>query len=283
MVRFYCDVHRKKDDSGYRITYTTDGEEFRHVDYPVEIPAGRGDQIFVDVIPVVHTNAFIELLRRGVEVYYLRRLTMIKKTREKLGIRSKSAKTDIRVLMAIDSKWFRKVDEDYLVMRRMISSFRCVERTKQRLENQLRASSPAAQESLRRLVNHAEVEKEVLAELISEEAEKRYPVFKEISEELGITGDSHILAREALAELLTYVDFSKSFRSIRGYLGLYRERSNNKRYSRGVRGVLVRLTIAVIGRNRSRAIEQEEVLKRIWLMFRRETQRPADIPAQQQG
>ncbi|GBC70679.1 hypothetical protein HRbin02_00447 [Candidatus Calditenuaceae archaeon HR02] len=25
-MRFYCDVHRKKDDSGYRITYTMDGE-----------------------------------------------------------------------------------------------------------------------------------------------------------------------------------------------------------------------------------------------------------------
>ncbi|MEM4494911.1 MAG: hypothetical protein QXE96_03835 [Candidatus Caldarchaeum sp.] len=39
-MRFYCDVHRKRDDTGYRVTYTTDGEDFRHVDSPVEIPAG---------------------------------------------------------------------------------------------------------------------------------------------------------------------------------------------------------------------------------------------------
>ncbi|GBC70858.1 hypothetical protein HRbin02_00630 [Candidatus Calditenuaceae archaeon HR02] len=40
MMRFYCDVHRKRDDSGYRITYTMDGEDFRHVNSPLEIPAG---------------------------------------------------------------------------------------------------------------------------------------------------------------------------------------------------------------------------------------------------
>ncbi|MEM2042322.1 MAG: hypothetical protein QW410_03095, partial [Nitrososphaerota archaeon] len=61
-MRFYCDVHRKKDESGFRITYTTDGKSFKHIDDPTEIPAKPGDQIFVDVIPVVHTNTFIELL-----------------------------------------------------------------------------------------------------------------------------------------------------------------------------------------------------------------------------
>jgi hypothetical protein len=32
-------------------------------------------------LPVQHTDGAIELLRRGVEVYYLRRLTLLKKVR----------------------------------------------------------------------------------------------------------------------------------------------------------------------------------------------------------
>ncbi|GBC71856.1 hypothetical protein HRbin02_01645 [Candidatus Calditenuaceae archaeon HR02] len=44
-----------------------------------------------------------------------------------------------------------------------------------------------------------------------------------------------------------------------------------------------RLTMAVIGRYKLRARYQDNVLMRVWLMFRRETRRPAGIPAQQQG
>jgi len=41
VLRRCSDVHRtKKNDEGYRITYTTDGKAFRHVDGFGEIPAG---------------------------------------------------------------------------------------------------------------------------------------------------------------------------------------------------------------------------------------------------
>jgi hypothetical protein len=33
----------------------------------------------MDTIPPNHTDGVLELLRRGVEIYYLRRLTLIKK------------------------------------------------------------------------------------------------------------------------------------------------------------------------------------------------------------
>jgi hypothetical protein len=76
--RFFCDVHRKaKNGEGYRITFTTDGVTFRHVDSFTDIPATAGDTVFVDAIPLQHTDGLVELLRRGVEVYYLRRLTLI--------------------------------------------------------------------------------------------------------------------------------------------------------------------------------------------------------------
>jgi hypothetical protein len=108
-LKFYADVHRsKRNDEGYRITYTTDGTAFKHVDSLGEIPVGPGDQLFVDTLPVQHTDGVIELLRRGVEVYYLRRLTLIEKMRGELRL-PKSARRDIKALMNIEERWFRRV------------------------------------------------------------------------------------------------------------------------------------------------------------------------------
>ncbi|GBC71482.1 hypothetical protein HRbin02_01266 [Candidatus Calditenuaceae archaeon HR02] len=64
---------------------------------------------------------------------------------------------------------------------------------------------------------------------------------------------------------------------------LYRERSNSKRYGREACEALERPAIAVISKYKSRAREQGDVLMRVWLTYKQETQRPADIPSQQQG
>jgi hypothetical protein len=66
-LKFYADVHKtKKNSEMYRITYTSDGTTFRHVDRLGEIPAGPGDKLFMDTLPVQHTDGTIELLGRGV-------------------------------------------------------------------------------------------------------------------------------------------------------------------------------------------------------------------------
>jgi hypothetical protein len=66
-LKFYADVHKtKKNSEMYRITYTGDGTTFRHVDSLGEIPAGPGDKLFMDTLPVQHTDGTIELLGRGV-------------------------------------------------------------------------------------------------------------------------------------------------------------------------------------------------------------------------
>jgi hypothetical protein len=66
MVRYYADAHRtRKRGEGCRIAYSTDGITFRHVDGFAEIPARPGDQVFVDTIPLIHTDGVIYLLRRG--------------------------------------------------------------------------------------------------------------------------------------------------------------------------------------------------------------------------
>jgi hypothetical protein len=87
-VKIYANVHRtKKNNEKYRITYTSDGTTFRHVDSFGEIPAGPGDRLFMDTLPVQHTDGGIELVRRGVEVYGLRRLTFIEKVRRSISCR----------------------------------------------------------------------------------------------------------------------------------------------------------------------------------------------------
>jgi hypothetical protein len=82
-LKFYADVHRtKKNKERYQdITYTTDGTTFKHTDGFGEIPAGPGDKLFMDTLLPQHMDSAIELLGRGVEVYYLRRLTLLEKVR----------------------------------------------------------------------------------------------------------------------------------------------------------------------------------------------------------
>jgi hypothetical protein len=105
------------------MTYSTDGKAFRHVDSFSEVPAGPGDKLFMDTLPPQHTDGAIELLRWGVEVYYLRRLTLLEKMRRELRL-PKNARGDIRALMSIEERWFRRVTEDFLVLRGMILAYR---------------------------------------------------------------------------------------------------------------------------------------------------------------
>jgi hypothetical protein len=104
------------------------------------MPAGPGDQVLVDTLPVQHTDGAIELMRRGVEVYYLRRLTLIEKMRREHKL-PKTARGDIKALMSIEERWFRRVTEDFLVLRRMILAYRSLLRSHQQLLNKYRALS----------------------------------------------------------------------------------------------------------------------------------------------
>jgi hypothetical protein len=155
-LKFYADVHRTKKNSGrYGITYTTDGTTFRHVDGFSGMPAGPGDQVFVDTLPVQHTYGVIELLRKGVEVYYLRRFTLIEKARRELRL-PKNARGDIRALMSVEEGCFRRVTEDFLVMRRMILVYRSLTETHQQLLNKYRALSEAEREVLKPAISSIE-------------------------------------------------------------------------------------------------------------------------------
>ena len=251
MVLYYCDVHRTgKNGEGFRITYTLDGLTFRHAEGFGEIPAGAGDRVFIDTIPLQHTDGVIELLRRGVEIYYLRRLTLIARKREELKL-SKTARNDVRTLMAIEQKWFKRVTEDFLVLRRMIVTYRSLMGTHQQFTNKYKAVSEEERRALRPVVKALEQQMERLAERIVEEAGRRFPVYNKLVEGLGIR-DSPV-AMEAVAELVVYIDLANSpLRGLKKLLGLYKPvRSRRKRhwrlYDGQLRQALNRLAMAYYG------------------------------------
>jgi hypothetical protein len=170
---FYADVHSsKRNGERYRITYTTDGTAFKHVDSFSEVPAGPGDKLFVDTIPPNHTDGVIELLRKGVEVYYLRRLTLLKKVRGEHKL-PKTTRGDIKVLMSIEERWFRRVTEDFLVMRRMILTYRSLLRTRKQLLNKYKALSEAEKVVLKPAISSIEKQMVEMARQIAEEVGKR--------------------------------------------------------------------------------------------------------------
>jgi hypothetical protein len=208
------------------ITYTTDGITFKHVDSFGEIPAGPGDRLFMDTLPVQHTDGAIELLGRGVEVYYLRRLTLLEKVRREHKL-PKSARGDIKALMSIEERCFRRVTEDFLVMRRMILAYRSLLKTHQQLLNKYRALSEAEREVLKPAISSIEKQLEEMAKKITEEAGRRYPAYNVILGGLGI--NDGLAGREALAELLTYADFvNSSLRGLKKLVGLYKPTSSSR-------------------------------------------------------
>jgi len=236
-LTYYCDVHRtNKNGEGFRITYTLDGLTFGHADGFGEIPAEAGDRVFVDTIPLQHTEGVMKLLRRGVEIYYLRRLTLISRKREELRL-SKTARNDVKALMIIGERWFRRVTEDFLVMRRMIAAYRSLLKTHQQLLNKSKALSEDEGSLLKPAIKAVEEQMGKLAERIAEEAGKRYPAYFKLVEELGI---SSLEGMEALAELVAYVDFAdSSLRGLKKLLGLYEPvKSEKKKHWRLYNGKL---------------------------------------------
>jgi hypothetical protein len=273
-VRYFCDVHRKaRNGEGYRITFTTDGVTFKHVDGFAEIPVRAGDKVFVDVVPLQHTDGAVELLRCGVELYCLRRLTLIKERREELKL-PKTTRGDIRTLMSIDERWFRKLSEDFLIMRRMISAYRSLLRSRQQLENKCKALSEAEKYALKTAIKALDNQMDEMAKKIAEEAGRRYPAYNNLVEVLGI--DGNLQAMEALAELMTYIEINHSWTKIRNYLGLWkRDRKNRYHKSKTARQALERLTITIKGYG-VKGRDLEEALKTIWTTLRtRKTGPPA--------
>jgi hypothetical protein len=280
-LKFYADVHRsKRNGEGFRITYSTDGITFRHVDSFSEVPAGPGDELFMDTLPPQHTDGSIELLRKGVEVYYLRRLTLIEKMRREHKL-PKTARGDIKALMSIEERWFRRVTEDFLVLRRMILAYRSLLKTHQQLVNKAKSLSESERITLKPVISSIEKQLGEMAGMIAEEAGKSYPAYNRLVGEMDICGN--IKAQEALAELIAYLDPFKGFRKTSNILGLFKPiRGGRKIYSGHLRRALQRLTASTnnISPLQLTARVEKEVLSRVWRIYRQEVLGRLAMPTQ---
>jgi hypothetical protein len=216
----------------------------------------------MDTLPPQHTDGAIELLRKGVEVNYLRRLTLLEKVRREHKL-PKSARGDIRALMSIEERCFRRVTADFLVMRRMILAHRSLMKTHQQLMNKYKALSEVERVMLKPATSSIEKQLGEMARMIAVEAGKRYPAYNVLVEALGVSDPS---ALEALAEVL--LPEWRSWRRIRNFFGLWRR--DKKTYfhrSKNARHALERLTISLMG-HKIRGDDLKEVLKTIWITLK---------------
>jgi hypothetical protein len=280
-LKFYADVHRsKRNGEGFRITYSTDGITFKHVDSFSEVPAGPGDELFMDTLLPQHTDGSIELLRKRVEVYYLRRLTLIEKMRREHKL-PKTARGDIKALMSIEERWFRRVTEDFLVLRRMILAYRSLLKTHQQLVNKAKSLSESGRITLKPVISSIEKQLGEMAWMIAEEAGKSYPAYNRLVGEMDICGN--IKAQEALAELIAYLDPFKGFRKTSNILGLFKPiRGGRKIYSGHLKRALQRLTASTnnISPLQLTAERKKEVLSRVWRIYRQEVLGRLAMPTQ---
>ncbi|MEM0482119.1 MAG: hypothetical protein QXM16_04425 [Nitrososphaerota archaeon] len=247
--RFFADIHRMADKNRSRKSeenfhvYTVDGINFAKTCKIADIPAEHGDELYVDTIPVELTEEFVEVLRRGVKILYLRRLTMLAKKRKELQL-PKTSRNDVRAMMALDPKWFREIDEGFLVMRRLVSGYRSLLKSHAALTNRMKALNGSERDILKNAVRALEEQMKVMAKVIVDEAEKRYPYFNKVVEDLGITS---LLSKESLAEIIPYVERTRSFSRLKNFFGLFKGRKGvNKFYSKTARYALSRLTAAVL-------------------------------------
>jgi hypothetical protein len=189
----------------------------------------------------------------------------------------KTTRGDIKALMSIEERWFRKLAEDFLIMRRLISAYRGMLRMHQRLLN----IGKATETGFKSIIRSLEEGMDEVAVRIADEAGRRYPAYNRLVDELGIIGN--VKALEALAELIVYLDPDKGFRKTSDYLGLYKPiRGRKKIYDGRLRYALQRLTASTnnIQSLRLTARMEKKILTKIWRIYRQETQGRQAIPAQ---
>lgn len=265
MRRFYVDVHRlankrckNKNEENYHV-YSVDGESFGKANRITDIPVEAGDELYVDTIPLELTEEFTELLRRGVKVFYLRRLTLIASRRKELGL-SKTSRNDVKALMSLEKKWFREADVTFISMRLLISAYRGLMKTHQALANRAKSLDGVSRDIMMDGLKKLEELMSSLASVIVEKAYEKIPLYNKVVESLGISGDNFLSAREALAELMIYVNFTKGLCRVKNYCGLFG--GKNKRCSESARIALERLTLATKRGNGISARDMIEVLRK---------------------
>jgi hypothetical protein len=166
---------------------------------------------------------------------------LLKKVRGELKL-PKSARGDITTLMNIEEGWFRRVTENFLVMRRMILGHRSLLRTRQQLLNKYKALSEAEKVVLKPAISSIEKQMVEMARMIAGGAGRRYPAYNRLVEVLGVGGRSSAL--ESLVEVFTYAEWS-SWRRVRNYFGLWDRDGKTHYHKTKARNALETLTPSI--------------------------------------
>jgi hypothetical protein len=249
--RYFVDVHI---DTKRRHHVVYDGQGIRRLGSLTDIPAEKGDEVYVDTLFGAIYDEVQELLKRGVRVFVLKRTDILPRLRRANNI-EKSHENDAKILSMIDSTYYHEICEDEIKLRELIVEYnKCLKLLK--MMQQLNGKSKAFKEAqliIRR-------EKARLARRINKVAEKAISSYNKVCDALKLSYGS-FYGRAALADILLHIDFGRGLRKILSYLG--RHQHNRGHYNGRLKKVLESLSISVYKKQKIRAREQVEILKTI--------------------
>jgi len=222
----YVDVSNAPQKIRCHVFY--DGEHFVKVRKMTML--SRFEKIFIDTLFPSIINELIDLADSGVEIYVLKDTRIIKKFRDELGL-AKSDDNDAYVLSKIPVEFYRRIRGEELKLRLMLHEYEIVSKRLRELKKWSKEGIYEVEE-LKKLF---ETKLRKLSREITRLAEAAIPMYKEVSEQIGVNG-------VMLAGLLLYVDFNKGLSKIKSYLGLYEKATA---YSKKARTYLSKLARAI--------------------------------------
>ncbi|MEM4328059.1 MAG: hypothetical protein QXH32_03360 [Candidatus Caldarchaeum sp.] len=248
--RFYVDVHTSANGRRGKPHVVFDGHQCVRTSRLVDVPAGEGDEVYVDVIPSTMYDDVSALLGRGVRVFRLKRTDIIAVYRDRLSL-SKNDENDATTLSMMDRDCFIEVTAVYVELMKLVHEY-YKQLSLLTLMKQLDASPE--------LIRLARKNKDKLACRIVKKAKTTIKEYDKVCRELGLTDKSRY-GKAALADLLLNVDFTAGLRKIICYVGLYNP--SNGKYNHRLKTAIHSLAISYYRRQRVKAKEVRQLLKKI--------------------
>ncbi|MEM3921637.1 MAG: hypothetical protein QXG25_01980 [Nitrososphaerota archaeon] len=180
------------------------------------------DEVYVDSLFQRLHEEVLELLRRGVKVFRLKEVRLIKRLRESNGI-EKSDESDAYILSLIPDEFYRELSAEELQLKRLVSEYLAVDR----LIVKLKSCGDRLKLDLRESIKALEMRKEEIAERICDAVEGN-EFYRRVLEYLGYRRSPLI------AMLLAMIDFSRGTHKILDYLGLHAKAEEHNHTARTI-------------------------------------------------
>ncbi|MEM1953224.1 MAG: hypothetical protein QXG52_05920 [Candidatus Caldarchaeum sp.] len=88
----------------------------------MDVPAGEGDEVYVDVIPSTMYDDVSTLLSRGVRVFRLRRTDIIAAYRDRFSL-PKNDENDAKILSMVEGECFVDVSAKYVELMKLLEEY----------------------------------------------------------------------------------------------------------------------------------------------------------------